>query len=120
MKKNGQIVLYYFLSKAMFFGFGISFIIGKAKQNSWLAIILGYLLGIILLHFFIKKKMNLLTKSILGKILVLMLSLTILSNTIVDYSVQIINFFLPETPTTIIALSFFCIIIYGANHGFSG
>lgn len=120
MKKNGQIILYYILSKAMFFGLGISFIIGKAKQNSWLAIILGYILGFILLHLFLNKKTDSLAKSVLGKIMLVLLIMIILLNTILGYSVQIINFYLPQTPASIITFSFFLVIVYGAKKGYAG
>ena len=68
MKKQGQVIISYILSKTMFFGLGASYIIGNAKQNSWLAIILGYLFGLIVLHFLMKKRLDLINKNILGKI----------------------------------------------------
>lgn len=46
----------------MFFGLGASYIIGNAKQNSWLAIILGYLFGLIVLHFLMKKRLDIINK----------------------------------------------------------
>lgn len=117
MKNSKQVIVYYILSKVMFFGLGISFIIGKSKQNSWFAIILGYLIGLIILHFMLKKKLSNLIKSRWGKFIITILVMIVLLNTILSFSVQIINFCLPETPSVIIAFSFLFIILYGASNG---
>ena len=120
MKKQGQVIIAYILSKTMFFGLGASYIIGNAKQNSWLAIILGYLLGLIVLHFLMKKRLDLINKNILGKIAYYVLIFFILINAILSFTVHTINFYLPETPTLFISLSFLLVIIYGSNKGFDG
>jgi hypothetical protein len=53
MSKRQQTIMTYMLSKILFFGLGISYCMSNARQNSWLAIILGYLLGLIILNFFL-------------------------------------------------------------------
>src|SRR5574344_351127 len=120
MKKEGQTIVVYIISKAMFFGLGTSFIIGNAKQNSWLAIIIGYLLGLLILHFLMQKRLDLITHNIVGKIVYNILILAILIVSILAFSVQTINFYLPETPTIIISYTFLFIICYGASKGFKG
>ena len=120
MNKQGQVIISYILSKTMFFGLGASYIIGNAKQNSWLAIILGYLFGLIVLHFLIKKRLDLINKNILGKMAYFVLIFFILINAILSFTVHTINFYLPETPTLLISFSFLSVIIYGSDKGFEG
>lgn len=120
MNKQGQVIITYILSKTMFFGLGASLIIGNAKQNCWLAVILGYLLGLGVLHLLMKRKLDLINKSIIGKIIYNVLIFFILINAIIAYTVHTINFYLPETPTIIIGISFLFVILYGTNKGFSG
>ena len=115
MKDKKNIIISYILSKGLFFGLGISYILDNAKQNSILSIIIGYIIGGILLYIINKKNIQSLNNKPIGKILSFLLTIIILNIIIISFTVQTINFYLPQTPSLIIALSFILIIIYGSN-----
>lgn len=115
MSKRQQTIMTYMLSKILFFGLGISYCMSNARQNSWLAIILGYLLGLIILNFLMKRKLSNICQDWWGKIIFLLLISMMLLNAIIAYSAQVINFYLPSTPAIVIALTFLAMMIYGLS-----
>ena len=104
---KSNIVLSFILSKSLFFGLGISYIISNANKNSGLAIIIGYLLGALLIYFIKKKKI-----SIIISILLIIITYIII---LLAFTIQTTNFYLPNSPSLLIALSFLLVIIYGSS-----
>ena len=118
MKDKKNIIISYILSKSLFFGLGISYILDNANQNSGLAIIIGYLIGGIILYFINKKDIYNFTNSFLGKLLMFILIIVIMNTILLSFTVETINFYLPQTPALIISISFLLITLYGANKNF--
>jgi spore germination protein KB len=118
MKKYEQVIISFILSKALFFGIAMSFIINYAGNMTWLAIILGYLLGYIILKLFMHKNIYNIYHTIIGKITMLILLLFTLSIILIAYTLQTSNFYLPLTPPFIIAFMLISILFYGFNKGF--
>lgn len=115
MKDKKNIILCYILSKCLFFGLGISFIINNANKNSGLAIIIGYIIGGIILYFIKKRNLYNLKNTIIGKVLLLLLIIVVYITILLSYTVQTINFYLPQTPSFIIAITFLLVCIYGST-----
>ena len=105
---KSNIILSYIISKSLFFGLGISYIISNSTNNSLSAIIIGYIIGSIILYI-IKKK------NIYNKLLIFLLTTIIFIIILLSFTVQTINFYLPHSPSLIIAISFILVTIYGAN-----
>ena len=119
MKDKKNIIISYILSKGLFFGLGISYIINNANKNSGLAIIIGYLIGGIILYFIKRKKIYNIKNSVIGKLLLLLLILIIYITILLSFTVQTINFYLPQTPSLIIAITFLLVCIYGSTKDIS-
>jgi spore germination protein KB len=118
MKKYEQVIISFILSKTLFFGIAMSFIINYAGKLAWLAIILGYLLGYIILKLFMHKNLYNIYQTIIGKITMFVLLLFTLSIILIAFTLQTSNFYLPLTPPFIIAFILISIIFYGFNKGF--
>lgn len=118
MKKYEQICLSFILSKALFFGIAISYIIGNAKNDSWLAIILGYLIGYYILNKFLTKKIYNIYQNNISKIIMMPFLIFVFSIIILTFTLQTSNFYLANTPPLIIAIVLILTINYGFKHGF--
>ena len=118
MKDIKNLIISYILSKGLFFGLGISYIINNANKNSGLAIIIGYLIGGIILYS-IKRKNIYNVNSIFSKILLIILIIAIYITILLSFTVQTINFYLPQTPAIIIALTFLFVCVYGSTKDIS-
>lgn len=119
-------ILSFFLSRALFFGLGISKVFYYSGNDSWIGAILGMILGtgILSLVYLIKKNVNSfdtqLKNGVLGfisKILVISLAIFCLHDVILALTIMTTSFLLPLTPPIVIALSVIIAIIYGAYKG---
>ena len=111
---KSDIAISYMLSKSLFFGFILSFIINNSSYLSFLSIIIGYILGYIILNIYMNKNYK------LNNILLIILDIILLLYILFNLSYQASNFFLQKTPTIFIILLFLIVIIYGATKGLDG
>lgn len=118
-------ILQYFLTRSLFFGLGISSITNLAKNDSWLAGILGLFigLGIVSLLYFFKKnpKFNQALKSkCFGRItnlFILLFACFCMHDVIISLVTMATSFLLPLTPPIVIALSVIITVIYANAKG---
>ena len=106
MKNNTFIS--YILSKSLFFGFIMSFIINNSSYLSFIAIFIGYLFGYITINYIINKRIK------FNNLFIILLDTILLIYIIFNLSYQANNFFLNKTPTIFIIILFLLTIIYGA------
>jgi len=115
MNKKRQIVLTIFLSRILFFGLGISYIL-KASQNfSIISFILGIILGLLILNVLINKNLYQFFKTKLGKFILILISLYLINNIIVAFSILTSNFYLITTPPILLVISICLILLYGSS-----
>lgn len=115
MNKKRQIVLTIILSRILFFGLGISYILKAAVNFSIISILLGFFLGILILNILIKKDLYNFFKTKLGKIIIIFLCLFLINNVIVAFSILTSNFYLTTTPNILIVISISLVFLYGSN-----
>ena len=113
MNKLEQTIISIILSKVLFFGPGFSFIIDKASTSSFIAIIIGYLLGGIIIYLFMKKELN----NTSSKILIYIISIIVLLISILAFTLETTSFYLNNTPPLIIALVLVFVCLYASLKG---
>lgn len=122
MKTNTNIFTY-FLSRTLFLGGGISMMFLYSNKDSYIACILGTLLGIIILYFFsyfqkqISPNLNLCLKennilNIIFKIIYILYLLFVTFIILIILSTFIHSYFLPFTPTIMSCLPFIFLAFY--------
>ena len=111
---KSDIAISYMLSKSLFFGFIMSFILNNTSYLSFIPIILGYIFGYLLLNNYMNKKFK------LSKILLLIINIILLIYLLFNLSYQANNFFLSKTPTIFIIVLFLFVIIYGMSKKIDG
>lgn len=131
ISNKGFSSLIFFVSESMFLGVGITQILNSSKQSSPFSIILGSIIGIIVLYFFLKlfnyekdltifEKLEKLYGKIIGNILnILLVILFALYFIYTLWSIQIYiqNKYLDKTPSIIILILFLIPTIYAVNKG---
>lgn len=101
-----------FLSSiSLFLGIGINKIIDIAKNDSWISVIIGYLLGLLIIYFY--KKINL--KKI--KIFTILSNLIILCINLFLITKLISSIYLNKTPDFMVIIPFILLIYYAVNKG---
>lgn len=112
-KRQYQILSFY-LTRALFFGLGITKIINLARNDSWISGILGTIigLGVISLIYYLKENKKSFN-SFLPKIFLLLLAIFCLHDVLLSLITMMSSFLLPLTPTIIIAIVVVITIIYG-------
>ena len=123
--KRQKLFMTYFLSKASFFGIGYSRLFNISSNDTWISIILGTLIGIIIVYI-ISKFMDLkkgtslkdfLNKSIILKCLIIILCSYIFLEEIMVLTNFMTSFFLLKTPNICISIPILVVIIYILNKG---
>jgi spore germination protein KB len=118
--------LAYFITKASMFGTGYFLLIKDNGKNSWISIILGTILGVIILYIYnlirqksINKLTNYLKKRLLGKLYIFILImfyillLIFISITLIMF---VNSFYLINTPKIMILLPFLLLAYYLVIH----
>ncbi len=111
---KNDIAISFILSKSLFFGFIMSFILKNSSYLSFVTIILGYLLGYILLNYYINHNLK------LNKIILLFIDIILLIYILFNLSYQASNFFLTSTPIILIITLFLIVILYGMTKKIDG
>jgi len=117
VNKKRQLVLTIFLSRILFFGLGISYIINLAKNISIICMFIGFLLGYLLLNYLLEKDIYSFLKIKLGKVFLAFICLFLLNNIMVAFSTLTSNFYLITTPTILIVISICLVFLYGSTKG---
>lgn len=124
--KNQNMQMKFFINGSLYLGGGFSLILYNSSTDSWLAIILGYLLGIGILYIFTKTS-NLISNSltsylqkknfinVLLKIVLFLFYLTLIFVEIIIVAKFIYSYFLPNTNIFVSALPFLFLVIYLAG-----
>lgn len=115
----------FFLSRFLFFGAGLSFLFYNSNNDTWLACILGLVLGIIafkVLHIISKKNeglslTNLIKKNIFIKLILYLFCFLLLNYLLTVLTLMNHSFFLYETPPLFIAILLMLVIVYGVIKG---
>lgn len=103
-----------FLSSiSLFLGIGINRVVSIAKNDSWISVIIGSILGLLFLYLF-KKLKNKKRKwlSLLANIIILSIDIFLITK-------LISSIYLNKTPDFMVMLPFLIIIYYGVKKGFS-
>lgn len=111
---KSDIAISFIISKSLFFGVIMSFILNKTSYLSFVPIIIGYTLGYLILKMYMNHKNN------INKAILLVLGIIILIYMLYNLSYQASNFFLNKTPLIFIILLFLIVIIYGASKKLDG
>lgn len=117
MTKREQTILTFFLSRALNFGWGLSVIFNYTNNHSIFASFIGGLLGFLLIIFLTTRDFSKIRNSLLGKIIIFILSLYMINTTMITFCALTTNFYLTNTPPLIIALSLYVLVIYGIKNG---
>lgn len=115
----------FFLTRFLFFGAGLSFLFLNSNNDTWLACILGFVLGIIafkILHIISKKNNgvalhDIIKKNIFIKIIIYLFCFLLLNYLLTVLTLMNHSFFLYETPPLFIASLLMLVIIYGVRKG---
>ena len=112
MKNN---IITYFLTNTLFLGGGLSIIFSYAKNDSYISIILGTLLGVIILYLIHKYVLNKkLTSTLKIFYFIYLLIITTILLTII--STFISSYYLPKTNTLISCLPLIFLAIYSSKN----
>lgn len=117
MNSKRQSVLSIFLSRVLYFGVGISYILAHGKNFTIINFLIGFVLGFGLLLLMLKEDWNNFFKSLLGKIIILSLAFFLVNNCLVAFAVLGSNFYLINTPPLLIIVPLFILILYGVKKG---
>lgn len=112
-----QSILAFTLSRCLYFGLGISFIINKSNNLSIISTFLGFIIGYFILYFLTKKNYYDFFNTLIGKIIITLLSLYIVNYCAIAFDILSSNFYLTNTPNILIVLPFFILIGYGVKCG---
>ena len=105
---KSDIAISFMISKSLFFGFILSYILNTTSYLSFISIFIGYFLG----YFFLNNYMN--KKHKLNNILLFIIDIVLLLFILFNLSYQANNFFLKNTPTI------FIIILFGTSKKLDG
>ena len=117
MNSKRQSVLSIFLSRVLYFGVGISYILSHGKNFTIINFLIGFVLGFGLLILMLKVDWDNFFKSLLGKIIILSLAFFLVNNCLVAFAVLGSNFYLINTPPLLIIVPLFILILYGVKKG---
>ena len=117
MNSKRQSVLSIFLSRVLYFGVGISYILAHGNNFTIINFLIGFILGFGLLLLMLKGDWDNFFKSLLGKIIILSLAFFLVNNCLVAFAVLGSNFYLINTPPLLIIVPLFILILYGVKKG---
>lgn len=117
MNSKRQGVLSIFLSRVLYFGVGISYILAHGNNFTIINFLIGFILGFGLLLLMLKGDWDNFFKSLLGKIIILSLAFFLVNNCLVAFAVLGSNFYLINTPPLLIIVPLFILILYGVKKG---
>ncbi len=109
--KNNNYTLIYFISSIFMYGVGFSSIFKLCKSDSWIVILIGFIISLILLKTYkkiINKNNNIIR--IINISFILLISMMILR-------ILTTSFYLTKTPGLIITIPFMMLAIYSSNKG---
>ena len=78
MNSKRQGILSIFLSRVLYFGVGISYILAYGNNFTIINFLIGFILGFILLLLMLKRDWNNFFKSLLGRIIILSMAFLII------------------------------------------
>lgn len=115
--------LTYFLSRSSMFGIGFYLIFKETSKDSWISLLLGILIGIIIIYSYnlIKKNINAkdifdtLKKYKLGKLYILIFiifNLFLITMTLIILPLFVNSFYLTHTPKLVVNIPFLLLAIY--------
>lgn len=121
--KKQYMIISYFLSRFLFFGGGISHLFALGKVDTWIACILGFLLGLVafkLLHIFQIKNneksfLDVIKSNIILKCVTYLFCFILLNYTLISITVMTNSFFLFKTTPLLIGGCFLLAIVYGVS-----
>ena len=128
MKKENATILF-FLTRSLFFGFGISLICKYTNKDTYIGAIIGSILGLFIIlgyRYIIKSKKDkslsqiLQESKIIGKIaqlFILLASICLLLYTLLIYEIFVSSFLLTNTPIFMILAPWILLLIYCAWGG---
>lgn len=117
MNSKRQGILSIFLSRVLYFGVGISYILAYGNNFTIINFLIGFILGFILLLLMLKEDWNNFFKSLLGRIIILSMAFFLVNNCLVAVAVLGSNFYLINTPPILIIVPLFILILYGVKKG---
>ena len=121
-------ILSFFLTRALFFGLGITKIFNQSRNDAWISGILGTILGLILISFIyylksknpdFSQKLNNGINGFITKLLIFLFASFCLHDVILSLTTMTSSFLLPLTPALVIAIAVLITIIYGNLKGIS-
>lgn len=111
--------LSYFLGRTFFIGFGFSILFKLLNKDTWIAAILGSILGFLIIFFFEKWKKNHPLDSMLSKCLFFLYNFFIFTQILFIFETFCSSFYLIKSPILYIILPIPFIIYKITKHGFS-
>ena len=117
MNSKRQGVLSIFLSRGLYFGVGISYILAHGIDFTVINFLLGFFLGLFMLILMLNCDWQVFFQSIWGKIIILGLSFFLVNNCLIAFAVLGSNFYLINTPPLFIVGPLIILIIYGVKKG---
>lgn len=117
MNSKRQGVLSIFLSRVLYFGVGISYILSHGNNFTIISFLISTLLGFLFLMLMLKGDWESFFKTFLGKGIILGLAFFLINNCLVALAVLGSNFYLINTPPLIIIIPSFILILYGVKKG---
>ena len=111
---KSDIAISYMLSKSLFFGFIMSYILKNTSYLSFLPIIIGYILGYILLNVYMNKHYK------INNIVLFIIDIVLLLYILFNLSYQANIFFLNKTPIIFIIFLFLIVLLYGTSKKING
>lgn len=109
--KNNNYTLIYFISSIFMYGVGFSSIFKLCKSDSWIVILIGFIISLIFLKAYkkiINKNNNII--KIINICFILLISMMILR-------ILTTSFYLTKTPGLIITIPFMMLALYSSNKG---
>ena len=119
MNKIKTTTLSYFLGRTFFIGFGFSILFKLLNKDTWIATIIGSVLGFCILLFFEKWKQNHPLNSKIAKILFFFYNFFIFTQILFIFETFCSSFYLIKSPILYIILPIPFIIYKITQHGFS-
>lgn len=112
INKRQYNILSFFLTRSLFLGGGLSLLVGLSKNDLLITGIVGMLLGYFILYLLFKK--DRISKIVCIIIASMILVINTLANTVLTSTYLLYN-----TPTLLIVLMFFLVLLYASNKEFN-
>ena len=117
MSNKQQTILSIFLSRVLYFGVGISYILDKCQNFSLFAAAIGLIIGFFILKILTGKDIYSFFKTKIGKLAILFIAFFLINNCLVAFAILGSNFYLVNTPPILIIIPLYLLILYGTKKG---